>query len=263
MIEHRWIDLQGVANMRDVGGLPTSDGGTIATGRLVRSDNLQELTEPDITHLLDEVGVSDIVDLRSHAEERAEGPGPLRAFDRLGHHHHSLYPDDAEVTGADALLLPWAKELDGEERPESQDEAFWSAHYLRYLAQRPDSVLAALAVVRDASGAVLVHCAAGKDRTGTVVGLALDAAGVPAEAIATDYAASAQRITQIIERLSRRPAYAEHLQGQSVDDQTPKAESMLQLLAAMHERFGGAEGWLRESGWSASEVDALRDRLRH
>ncbi|MEO6413895.1 MAG: tyrosine-protein phosphatase, partial [Pedococcus sp.] len=43
-----WIELDGVVNMRDVGGLPTTDGGQVATGRLLRSDNLQDLTEADI-----------------------------------------------------------------------------------------------------------------------------------------------------------------------------------------------------------------------
>ena len=47
-----WIDLEGLANLRDVGGLPTTDGGKIVPGRLLRSDNLQTLTEADIELLL-------------------------------------------------------------------------------------------------------------------------------------------------------------------------------------------------------------------
>ena len=43
-----WIDLEGLANMRDVGGIPTIDGGKIIPGRLLRSDNLQTLTTSDV-----------------------------------------------------------------------------------------------------------------------------------------------------------------------------------------------------------------------
>lgn len=48
----RWIDLEGVVNMRDVGGLPTRDGGRTAYGRLIRSDNLQDLTDASVTRLV-------------------------------------------------------------------------------------------------------------------------------------------------------------------------------------------------------------------
>ena len=47
-MQRMWIDLEGLANLRDVGGLPTVDGGKIIPGRLLRSDNLQTLTPSDI-----------------------------------------------------------------------------------------------------------------------------------------------------------------------------------------------------------------------
>lgn len=67
-----------------------------------------------------------------------------------------------------------------------------------------------------------MHCAAGKDRTGTVIGLALDVAGVPAEEIIADYVASAQRIEAIIERLMHVPPYNVALQRRSIAEQTPQ-----------------------------------------
>ena len=66
-----WIDLDGLANLRDVGGMPTTDGGQITAGRLLRSDNLQALTTTDIDRLL-ELGLSDVVDLRSEYEVESE-----------------------------------------------------------------------------------------------------------------------------------------------------------------------------------------------
>src|SRR5690606_41634007 len=58
-----WIDLDGVVNMRDVGGIPTTDGGAIRRGALLRSDNLQDLTPRDVAALR-ERGLTDVVDLR-------------------------------------------------------------------------------------------------------------------------------------------------------------------------------------------------------
>jgi protein-tyrosine phosphatase len=58
-VTDRWIELDGLVNMRDLGGLPTRDGGSTTPGRLIRSDNLQDLSEADVSRLVDELGVSD------------------------------------------------------------------------------------------------------------------------------------------------------------------------------------------------------------
>ena len=75
-----WIDLDGLVNLRDVGGIPTSDGGKIIPGRLLRSDNLQTLTAADVDQLLG-LGLTDVIDLRSDYEAEQEGPGPLVGSD--------------------------------------------------------------------------------------------------------------------------------------------------------------------------------------
>ena len=110
---------------------------------------------------------------------------------------------------------------------------------------------AALRVIADAEGATVVHCAAGKDRTGTVVAMALDVAGVPREEIVADYVLTAERIEQIIGRLMPRESYGAALAKQNLEDQLPRAESIEAILDAVHEGWGGAEGWLRDRGWSA------------
>lgn len=250
--------------MRDVGGLPTRDGRQVASGRLLRSDNLQDLTDRDVTRLVDDLGVSDIVDLRSDVEVRLEGPAPLQVRELATHHRHSLFRDDEQqVTGHDALVLPWSKEARAAAPPRpARDDDYWASHYLGYLADRPDSVLGALAVIAGSHGATVVHCAAGKDRTGTVVGLALSVAGVPDEDVVADYVATGERIEQIVARLMERPAYGEVLSQQSMDHHRPKPETMGRILTVLAQEHGGATGWLREQGWSADQVDALRARLR-
>jgi protein tyrosine/serine phosphatase len=258
----RWIELDGVVNMRDVGGLPTTDGGAVATGRLLRSDNLQDLSESDV-EALERLGVTDVVDLRSNVELTLEGPGPLRARD-LTHHHHSLFRDDVrDVSAEEALVLPWSKkdQAAADAAPRLDDD-YWASHYLGYLAHRPDSVSAALGVVARSSGATIVHCAAGKDRTGTVVGLALSVAGVSDDDVVADYVATGERIERVVARLMTRPAYGEVLKDQPLDHHRPRPETMQRILAVLSERYDGAAGWLRAQGWSGDDVEALRTSLR-
>jgi protein tyrosine/serine phosphatase len=258
----RWIELDGVVNMRDVGGLPTTDGGAVATGRLLRSDNLQDLSESDV-EALERLGVTDVVDLRSNVELTLEGPGPLRARD-LTHHHHSLFRDDVrDVSAEEALVLPWSKkdQAAADAAPRLDDD-YWASHYLGYLAHRPDSISAALGVVARSSGATIVHCAAGKDRTGTVVGLALSVAGVSDDDVVADYVATGERIERVVARLMTRPAYGEVLKDQPLDHHRPRPETMQRILAVLSERYDGAAGWLRAQGWSGDDVEALRTSLR-
>ena len=274
----RWLDLDGVVNMRDVGGIPTADGGSITPGRLFRSDNLHDLTEASVRHLVDDLGVTDVIDLRTEVEVHLEGAGPLRA-QPLTHHHHSLIPDvvatgadaDADAGSADAdagladtaaraLVVPWSKKS-GRPAPARLDDDFWASHYLGYLAERPDSVSAALQAIAASRGAAIVHCAAGKDRTGTVVGIALSVAGVADEDVVADYVATGERIDAIVERLLARPTYSEALRDQPRSHQLPRPETMLRILTVLRERHGGAAGWLGEQGWSDAEVARLREKL--
>jgi protein tyrosine/serine phosphatase len=257
-VQERWIDLEGLVNMRDVGGLPTRDGGTTVSRRLIRSDNLQDLTEGDVDRLVRELGVTDVVDLRTETELHLEGPGPLRRVESLTHHHHSLMrerpAESKEEVARRALVLS-----EGEQPV--RDGAFWGEHYLSYLAGRPDSVAAALRVVADASGAAVVHCAAGKDRTGTVVAMALDVAGVPRDEIVADYVLTGERIEAIIACLATRDSYGPALQRQVVADQVPRPESIGAILDAVADGWGDASGWLRDQGWSTDDVERLRSRL--
>src|SRR5579875_385825 len=169
----RWIELDGAENVRDLGGLPTTDGRTVQPHRLIRSDSLQGLTAADVRHLVDDVGVRAIADLRTGVEVESEGPGPMSREPLVEVRHLSLFPEAGERTDAVAaeedapVVLPWQTR----DRPESVDERRRGASgiYLSYLDDRADSVLEALRLIAYSDGATVVHCAAGKDRTGVVV----------------------------------------------------------------------------------------------
>lgn len=265
-----WIELEGLANLRDVGGMPTSDGGEITAGRLLRSDNLQALTRSDIHRLL-ELGLSDVVDLRSEYEVESEGPGPLAGFPVVHIHQHSLFREWREGVGTDKPVelmrdrpedlpdeaLPWV-----DLTPSVQVDHEVASYYLSYLVDRPDSVLASLRHIGEAGGATLVHCAAGKDRTGTIVALALSVAGAEREAIVEDYAASSERMEAIVERLLGSQTYAGNLRDRPMSSHLTHPETMQAFLDYVDTEYGGVPRLLTRLGWTEADTGRLRAKLR-
>jgi protein-tyrosine phosphatase len=253
-----WIELDGAVNVRDLGDLPTEDGQKTARASLLRADNLQELSPADVTKLVRDIGLTTVVDLRSTSELEAEGPAPLDAVTGVRHAHHPVLPEVGTNTDviADALLA--RDQLDRTRYPDDPV----CGHYLGYLEDRPDQVVGAVRSIARSAGAALVHCAAGKDRTGVVVALALTVAGVPAQAVAADYAASAERTEAVVERLRRSRVYARDVSSKPADLQRPRAETMTAFLEQMDARYGGVASWLTAHGLSAEDLDALRVKLR-
>ena len=271
----RWLHLAGTANTRDLGGLPTTDGGTTAFGRVLRSDNLQDLTPDDVRLLVEELQLTEVVDLRTTAEILMEGRGPLRDVGSVTHRHFTLLPERGRRTDVfaaeeeDAELraqLPgdWAESLlprQVAEGDEGEPPAVRS--YLGYLADGTDNVLGALrSLAAGGPGAAVVHCAAGKDRTGMISAFALAVAGVEPAAIVADYAQTAEVIEAVVARLAATPTYAEDMTTRGVAVHTPRAETMQRVLAILDERWGGPVGWLDAHGFGADEQAALRARLR-
>jgi rhodanese-related sulfurtransferase len=180
--------------------------------------------------------------------------------------HLSLFPEAGEATDAAAVdaeeddapvVLPWQSD----ERAEFEERRGVSGIYLGYLDDRADSIIAALRVIADTDGATVVHCAAGKDRTGVVVACALAEVGVTPEAIVADYARSGERIEAIYRRLSARRTYRQDLTSTAIDEHRPRASTMQRLLAAVDELHGGIPAWLRAHGWTEDDSARLRRKL--
>jgi protein tyrosine/serine phosphatase len=285
-----WIALQGTVNARDVGGVPAADGRMVRSGVLFRSANLQHLTPGDVEHLVVELGIRRVIDLRTDVEVNRDGPGPLHEVSDVVILHLSLYPDqpaaDPEATAPDPVV-PWRSEKaerarrsaaghardgervaggdvadgdssDGDRRGDGDSPVV--ASYLRYLRRRPDSIVRALRAIAEPDGATLVHCAAGKDRTGVVIALALSVVGVERRLVAEDYARSQSQMTEILAHLARSDLY-----GPEVTDPASvppaAAEVMLAVLERIADEFGGIPDWLAQHGWSERDSRQLRDTL--
>jgi len=252
-----WIELDGAVNVRDLGGLPTEDGGKTADARLLRADNLQELSPADIATLVGEIGLTTVVDLRSSDELASEGPAPLDGVAGVLHFHHPVLAEAGSATDAASDVLLARANRDWSRYPADPI----CGHYLGYLEDRPDQVAAALRSVARSEGAALVHCAAGKDRTGVVVAVALSAVGVRRSAVIADYAATGERIGPVLARLRRSPTYAGDISDEPDELQRPRPQTMAAFLEQVDARYGGAARWLAGHGFGPDDLQLLRAKL--
>jgi protein-tyrosine phosphatase len=244
----RWLHLEGTANTRDIGGFPAA-GGRIRPGLLIRSDNLQELTPADVDLLVD-LGVRTVLDLRTDSERIDEGPAPLEARQEVVHLTLSFIPDRSLERADPGMVLPdrWADGAVGA--------------YLHYLRDMPESFASAIRRLADpVAGGSLVHCAAGKDRTGVLVALVLDTLGTDRSVIYADYERTNEQIERIFERLSRSKTYAVAVQRIGLDAHRVDPRTMEAVLGIVDERFGGAAGYFRSIGVTDVELAQLAERL--
>lgn len=169
------LELEGTRNTRDIGGYRTVDGATVRRGVVFRSDGLDHLTDAD-TDLLLGAGVRAILDFRSAAE--ASRPGPMT--ERLG------------AAGVARRNLPLFDEADARslfQTPLEPGVHPLEPYYRSILVRHAANVRTALELLAEpANRPAIVHCSAGKDRTGVIVALLLSLAGVPASTICEDYA---------------------------------------------------------------------------
>jgi len=239
----RAIALEGCLNFRDLGGYPTAEGRTVRWRQAFRSDALHLLTPADIAVVRDDLAVRDVIDLRSSAEVRSEGQGPLAEED-IRFHHLPLF--------------------DGEVRAEDRERAAQVSLADRYmflaeLAQ--DRIGRVIGTIATADAGAVFHCAAGKDRTGVISAIVLGLLGVPDDVIVADYVATQDNLDAIVERLNSLEGYRTMLAELPPDTMHANPETMMEFLERMRSRHGTMERYAREAGLSDDVVARLRARL--
>lgn len=236
------VELDGPLNMRDLGGWPGDGGRRVARGLVFRSDSLQTLEPAAVAHLLAALGIGLVIDLRSSTEAELMGSAVL-------------------PSGVERTRVPL---LDGVVRsadPSMMDTLDLAAVYRGIAAEQGDSLATAVRAVARADVPVMVHCTAGKDRTGVLAAVLLGLLGVGRDDILTDYLASGAAPERLAEHW--RPLIDAFL-GPDVDIPARLvAVDVGALAAALDEvdRLGGFERYVIAHGLAADDLDRLRARL--
>jgi protein-tyrosine phosphatase len=234
----RRIPLPGTLNLRDLGGYPTSDGGVVRWRTLLRSDALNRLDDTGRA-ALGRLGLRTVIDLRT-AEEALDAPSMLGG---VGAQTYGI-----PLFTADAL---------------SQLSPELKAVYWYMIDDRGPAIAAAVGQLCQ-HGALpgLIHCSAGKDRTGLVAAIVLAIAGVPDETIAADYAMSASYLNpgaaRVISRIRAIGGAASRL-DLGVLGAPP--ELILDALGRVRAQAGSVTGYLARHGLPEESTETLRTAL--
>lgn len=237
----RLLAFSALFNFRDLGGYAGLDGRVVRWRRLFRSDSLSRLAEVD-REAFAALGVRAVVDLRRPYEVTRDGRVP--DYDGLAYHHiHPEHSEWRETGFADGQSL----------------ERWLADRYLDLARDGAAGLGRALRVIADERSApVVVHCVAGKDRTGVVCALTLSLLGVADEEIAVDYELSTAASDRFTEWL--------RAQHPELPDLPPPylaspAGAMLLFLKDLRAAYGSVEGYVKRCGIDDGEVAALRDHL--
>lgn len=257
--------IEGLQNFRDAGGTPLADGGVVRSGVLFRSEALTALTPAGLEQLAStDIGV--IADFRTSVERGMAA---------------DLLPETRPFRIVELPLLEGAMTGLAQQATQATDPDAAQAAIAAALAQLPSlgdlyvSMLAngvasfvelarlVAAATDDPPTAVLVHCTAGKDRTGVAVALLLDAVGADRAAVVADYSSSASNLAG---------PWADRMRAMVTGMGVPLTPAIDTLLTgtppeAIEQAFawiddnGGAAHYLRSGGLTGAELDAFHGRL--
>jgi len=236
--QKRLLDFPSLLNARDLGGYPTLGGSRTRWRSLLRADDLVQLTPAGVQALAD-FGIETVVDLR-WPEEVAQSPNPV--------------PRDLKHVRYEQISLLARTPDEWRERSKDSAKEFWKCAVLEHTRSELKEVLQIIAAA--SPGPLLFHCVAGKDRTGLIAALMLALADVVPDAIAYDYAVSAENL---------REAYLERYADgdpaailEAVRCPEEGVHNMLKYLADA----GGIRAYLEQIGLRREEIERLRARLR-
>lgn len=233
-----WPEL---LNARDLGGLPSESGEQTAWHRVVRADNLNKLAPSGVAALI-AYGVRTIIDLRD-PRELEKFPNPLAA---------------TPPPGVAFINVPLICDVEWEA---ARDPARRAEGYVLTARLSHANIARAIAAVSDASaGGVVIHCHAGKERTGIVAALLLSLAGAPDDTVAGDWVASDEYL---------QPLYEEWLAGETdrairakrAEGFITHAEHILDVLAFVRREHGDVDGYLVAGGLTVDQLGRVRRRL--
>ncbi|MBR0870984.1 tyrosine-protein phosphatase [Bradyrhizobium tropiciagri] len=237
----RHLNLAGASNFRDLGGYRTQDGRTVRWRQIFRSNHLAHLTEQDVT-VVRGLGVKSAFDFRG-VNERAEALCGMSDVTV-----HSLPVEPTVVAALRAIAAT---------RDLSKDDAVdvMRDSYRGYVQDNTERYRTLFAHMLEDRAPLVIHCTAGKDRTGFACALILHALGVPTEVIAEDYLLTNQFYKRDPAHSTDLPDEVKQVLG------TVQAAFLNAAFEAVDADYGSLDGYFRDGlGLGPAERKAFEGR---
>jgi len=241
----RHYPFEGCFNFRDIGGYHNQDGKKVKKGLYFRAGRQDRMTDKDLAHLSD-LNIATQIDLRKQEEVMDQGIGPLKAM------------------GAKYINIPVIPEGGSDKLNKLVgDTGISGKRYLGYLEFGPASWLSLFEILAEEKNLpLLLHCTAGKDRTGVSTAFLLSVLGVSREIIEADYLLTnldTERQADFIERTVGYPEGYDRKKMISIAG-VPRY-AMKDFLDGMESKWGSVTEYLKEIGVTKDQMDKVRDNF--
>jgi protein-tyrosine phosphatase len=234
--------FEGCFNFRDIGGYQTDDGRRIRWGRYFRAGRQDRMTANDLAAAR-QFSIQTQIDLRRIDEVEDQGRGPL------------------ETIGADYIHLPVIPEGGSDQLTRLVgDTGISGRRYLGYLDFGPQTWQRLFELLADAARhPVLVHCTAGKDRTGVSTAFLLSVLGVRRELIEADYCLTNRDVARQVDFIQATTGFPDGVDRAAMMGAAGvPVEAMGDFLDGLDTKFGGVVGYLRSIGITETVINAVR-----
>ena len=241
----RHFAFEGCFNFRDIGGYPTKEGKKIKKGIYFRTGRQDRMSEKDLAELKN-LKISTQIDLRKPEEILDQGKGPL------------------ENMGADYINIPIIPDGGSDQLSRLVgDTGISGKRYLGYLEFGPESWLKIFEILANKDSLpVVLHCTAGKDRTGVSTAFLLSVLGVDRDLIEADYKLTnldTERQADFIENSGGFPEGVDR-EAMILAAGVPE-DAMKVFLDGVESRWGSVLGYLEEIGITKNQMSAIRDNF--
>ena len=240
--ENRHIPFEGCFNFRDIGGYRTGDGREVQWGRYYRAGRQDRMTATDVDRVED-LGIRTQIDLRKSDEVGDQGRGPMEGLGAR-YVHLPVIPDG----GTDQLAR-----LVG-------DTGISGKRYLGYLGFGGDTWVKMFEIFAEAADhPIVIHCTAGKDRTGVSTAFLLSVLGVDRRLIEADYLLTNRDVARQVDFVEANVGLPEGMAREEMMYHAGVPETaMHDFLDGLEDRWGGALGYLRSIGLDDEVFEAVR-----
>lgn len=260
----RHVSIDGAKNIRDLGGYLTADGGSVRWGTIFRADNVGSLKARSQAALT-KYGVRTVIDLRRDSQIESLG-NVFAARPDVTFYHHPMVTDATpeEMMDTSRVARKWIQCMEDLEGPQLR-----AANYCMRLDTRHEAIRETLSTLASPGTLpALFHCQAGKDRAGIMAALVLGIARVANKTIVEDYELSGyyrwrgslleSGVIEPDKDIWREACGDPEYEVFRLDS---PAETMVEVLQYLEDKYGGIEGYVREIGVETEELQALREAV--